>query len=233
MDASVNLNHNSEDLVANFRKMAENIATQVQSSGIKVKAFHDSSLIHFRELTTTSKQKAIEEAQNYLNSLREVPLTAGAPASLIDQSRSLWLALKYFNLRPTSDLFNYIHQDKAVELYNSDGIQVWRNFHFFKVCGYTIEEIFCFTWQERYERNDFATKQIVDLISQFTRDTTQVAHCSIYNQLRENFSNQRFIIDVLHEYIAPVYDYKHDVAGFVSISDAKVLEAQTAFVVDL
>lgn len=227
MKPAVSLNIESLSLCENFKAVVDRIAQMIIKSGSHAIAYHSPLLLVYSRLQIEQQRIVLADAKVYLESL-ESSKDYG-PASSIpnitikeDYKISLWSALKYFGMRPVSDLFSYLNQDKIVEVYNAEGIQIWRNFNFFEVCGYSIEEMFCYTWLERYERNEETLKHIFAIISRFMSGENVTIKCDIYNQIKELISTQKLTIDAHHEYVSPFYDKENRYAGFVVISSAQV-----------
>lgn len=215
------------NLGENFKSVVDRIARIIIQNGKNVAAYHDSGLLIYRSLEVDQQKKVLLDAKIYLESLESFdPKSAtlsGSNISIADDYKiSLWSALKYFGLRPVSDLFGYLSHDKIVEVYNDHGIQIWRNFNFFEVCGYSIEEMFCYTWMERYERNEEILKKIFEIMTRFSQGENVTIKCDIYNQIKELISSERLTIDAYHEYVSPFYDKDNRYAGFIVVSSAHV-----------
>lgn len=216
----------------NFKIVADHITRIINRNGKNVLAYNHSNLLIYSRLEVEQQKKVLHDAKVYLESLESfdaVSATTHGPNISIkdDYKISLWSALKYFGLRPMSDLFSYLTQEKIVEVYNSQGIQIWRNFNFFEVCGYSIEEMFCYTWMERYERNDEILQQIFSIMSRFLAGENATIKCDIHNQIKELISTEKLTIDAHHEYVSPFYDKENRYAGFIVVSSAKVSSRPT------
>lgn len=207
-----------------FREILEEISSTLFSLGVKVKPYHSPCLDHYSHLSNSQKKLSLSDSTKYLESLtasefsKENEITEHP-----DRGEALWLALRFFGLRPTSDLFENLTLDDSIEVYNSAGIQIWRNLRFMEVCSYSLEEIFCYTWQERYNRSDEATNQIINLISKFSPSSPKSVHCQIKNVLYEVFSEKKLVIDVTHKLLSPVFNSANQVGGFVVASKVKII----------
>ncbi len=218
---------NQSDARLMFESVLNQMAQIFLKNGRSVVTFHDKSLKVFSKLSVEMQKKVSTDARVYLETLElfeKIESETKATDLAINQGYQmlLWAALKYFGLRPTSDLFGYLTEDKIVEVYDAQGLQIWRNFNFFSVCGYSLEEMFCYTWMERYERNDEVMLQIGALMSRLVSGDRETIHCGIHNQLRELKSSEKLIIDAHHEFISPLYNSYNAYSGFVVISSAKL-----------
>lgn len=223
----LSLNSETPSPSEDFKTIVDRITVLILKSGNQAVAYHSPSLLIYNSLKPEQQHKVLDDAKVYLASLETslgADLAHGDSEITIkeDYKISLWSALKYFGLRPVSDLFSYLSRNKIVEVYNAEGIQIWRNFNFFEVCGYSIEEMFCYTWLERYERNEETLKHIFAIISRFMSGENVNIKCDIYNQIKELISTQKLTINALHEYVSPFYDKSNRYAGFVVISSAYI-----------
>ena len=112
----------------------------------------------------------------------------------------------------------------AVEAYDLGGIQFWRNLKFLEVSNYTIEEMFCLPWHERYKYDLKAAKMTEDIVIKILTGQIKDTHyCDIYNVLVEKHSAKKYAINVHHKIVSPLFYEDNSVAGFIVISDAKIL----------
>lgn len=219
--------YQSEDdlLVTEFRSLAENVACLLTNEKVRAIPYHESHLPHFSALSSEKKRQACHDIKCYLQSLEAVLAGNG---SLRDK-RSLWTALKFFGFTPTSDIFELINAEDAIEIYNAEGLQIWRNLGFMEVCSYSLEEVFCYTWQERYERHPEAMSKLVTILENMKTDRPpRTVRADVNNMLVEVFSMEKLIIDVHHEYMSPVMDSDRQMAGFVISSKVKVLRSSVS-----
>lgn len=205
-----------------FRSVLDQISKVLGRFEVQVKSYQSSSLKDFSKLSVEAKKIALKDAGTYLEVLMSD--LDQLENNRYSEGQSLWLALRYFGLRPTSDVFEVLTNGSAIELYSSEGIQLWRNFKVMDVCSYTLEEIFCYTWQERYERDENATNKIMQVISQFSSENPCTVKCSINNTLKEKFSEQKLVVDVHHEHLSPVFNTSHKFAGFIVSSSARIVQ---------
>lgn len=219
--------NNDQELINNFREILIKTASLLKYLGVSVVAFHDKNLVDFSKLSVPLKKSAMQDAQNYYNLLSETELTRNEDENLSEIStpgQSVWYALQKTKMRPASDLFSLLSYDDAIEVYSSEDIQVWRNLKFWEVCSYSLEEMYCYTWQERYHRDDGAINKILTLIKNFSPTSPTSIPCNINNLLEEKFSKNKFKIDVTHEILSPLLSYNtNNIAGFIVVSKVKLL----------
>lgn len=221
--ASLEIGHDSEDLVDQLRELVEGIATMARSSGIKLVAHRPESWTYYRSLPVLRKREILESCSTFhkicANTVRE-----GRP--LTDTRALLWSSLKYFNLAPCSDLMDYTHDHLVVELYDSDGRQIFRNFKFMELCSYTLADVLLYPWWELFSRNDEA---IGELIKEINIALSGELSRTLISTIREHhtaevFSERRHVFKMQFKSISPVFDrVTKKSIGFVCVSEADVI----------
>ena len=78
---------------------------------------------------------------------------------LTNDRRLTWFAISRLGLLPCSDAFDQIKDSDFVEIYNTEGIQIFRNLEFYQLISYSIAEITLYPWYKLYGRHtNFATQ---------------------------------------------------------------------------
>lgn len=203
-----------------FKQAISSTQSILNQAGVPCVGFHDESLPHYRRLSVAQQTEALSEITNYLSTLEQA-IEMGW--SLNDDKRLLWAALKILNLTPTSDIFELLPTDSTIEVYNLNNIQIWRNLKYMEICSYTLEEMFCYSWQERYERDPEAISQILYFVERTLNSRSpKTEYSPVHNVIQETFSADRFILDTQHELISPVM--KGNVAmGFIVASKVQII----------
>lgn len=216
---AMNTTSNLTRLVSEFKSAAEEIAKIITDHKVSVSAYHDSNLVLFLALDDERRRNSLTQITIYKESLQ-----MAAENGSMNEKQSLWTTLKHLGMRPKSDIFEVINSNEAVEAYDLSGIQFWRNLKFLEVCNYTIEEMFCLPWHERYDRDLDAAKMTEDIVIKIvTGQITETYNCDIYNVLIERHSAKKYAIDVHHKQVSPLYSADNTVAGFIVISSVKVI----------
>lgn len=213
---------NVQSDVSEFKKQTEAVANILAENNIQVTTYRDPLLPAFSSLDQTRKQNSLKEIEFYKKSLH---MALGEDRT-INEKQSLWSSLKLLGLRPTSDILDIIGPEDSVEAYDIGGIQFWRNFKFFEVCSYTLEEMFSIPWHDRYDRDEAAVKQTQEIAMKLmSGQITKTIHCDIRNILVEKRSENKFVIDARHTHISPLFDQYNAVSGFIVVSKVKLLGA--------
>lgn len=99
----------------------------------------------------------------YLQQFSKV-LTEMSAASLDPWNNKslLWTTIKVLKLKPKIEsLIELIEGEEIMEIYDLNGIQIFRNLRFLELCNYPIEMILTRPWHELYARSPSIKKQIL------------------------------------------------------------------------
>lgn len=191
------LSRDSNTVVNEFRTLVENLAEFYAKAGVAVKPYHDQALPHFSALQPEQQERALIEARTFWE------ITSGHMAERVNprnNSQALWSALKTAGLRPTANLFGEITDGDCIEIYNAAGFQIWRNITMLELCSYTLEEVHCFEWHQRYERRASDIEAMQKAIGRLLSGETRELHETIVSHpVRERFSELRMLLWAQHE----------------------------------
>lgn len=115
---------NSKDpksIKLNFKQAIEKISNIFAKENVIVKPYLDSRLIHFSKLDFLKQIQINKDVWNYIATLESAIQNQ---KSIRDGRTSLWCAMRTYKLTPTSDIFDKIDNDDAIEIYDSLGIQI-------------------------------------------------------------------------------------------------------------
>lgn len=120
---------------------------------------------HF--LAGTEEQQAIFIARTRLyNQLIDAGIQ---PETDFRDSRFLWSLFNILKIKPPSGLMNKIDMNDYIEIRDANGLHIFGNMNFLKILSYSFEELFWFSWEELFSREE----SVNDLIkSQFIRAVT-------------------------------------------------------------
>jgi hypothetical protein len=86
---------------------------------------------------------------------------AATGVSLRDDRQFLWAMIKRLGVTPSSTLFTLLDESDVIEIYDmSELVQVFRNFRFYDVCSYSLDDVLSRPWFELYRRDAAVTYQI-------------------------------------------------------------------------
>ena len=130
----------------------------VDRLGLQLKSDPDAILPYFRVAPLVERKKFIGKLRFYTQ------LIASADAENIDIMKDkafLWKSFSQIGLLPTSDLFAQIHPGDYIEVYDTDGVQLFANFEFLSLISYSFEEILWWSWDQLFQRDPQHTNAIM------------------------------------------------------------------------
>ncbi|MBL7687464.1 MAG: hypothetical protein JNJ49_05475 [Bdellovibrionaceae bacterium] len=205
-----------------FKVLSNDIVRLFASSGLKVQSYHDPALVHYSALSDERKAAALERLRIYHQSLVSME---NAGHAIDNSSKSLWHALKTLGFMPDSEVFAKFENDDVIEVYDSRGTQMWRNFNYMKICSYTLEELLCHDWPTLYIRDEKLTDQLVKLMVDTVTSGLRGANFIDvdYHLVEERFSTDRFRLNVRHDYICALLRKGGQCDGFLITSKVDVI----------
>lgn len=140
-------------------------------------------------------------------------------------SALLWRALQQLELRPSGSLFSFISPDDVIEIHLIDGTQIFRNLAFFDYCSYSLEELYCCSWNDLYSHSSQALAKLMELDRKMflgeIRDVTALDFGShIIKELR---SPLKYQINAKMKYLAPLFGVDSRAVATIVIEEADLL----------
>lgn len=133
---------------------------------------------------------------------------------------------RYKMIAADDDVFSRISSEDFIEIYDAQGIQIYRSWSFFKFCRYSIDEVLTKSWGELYERPEFVEKKLYSMMPQLF-----VRGCGVVDYNLEKFVlSERFLQPsanyLVHmKFACPLLDSKSkSPVAFISVAQAKRLE---------
>ena len=208
-----------------FRAIVEGLAFLLAREGLLRKPYLSADLPLFSKLDQDTQLRVLASLRDYYAVLME---SSQEGTSLRDTPVLVWKMLKRLGLTPTDDLFSYISHEKVVEIYNLENVQIFRNFRFFEICSYTLEELFCKQWWELFRRDDTITQQIFAVAAAvYGGETKGSAVPQVGTHLLEEIcSPLSFKMEVDIDCLSPLYHRDRIVAG-CAVERARLLNEPT------
>lgn len=223
LNAAVNKTNNGFNLNNEFAALANKTVEYAIIAGSRLIPFSSPSMPFFNKLNHIDKLKVISELKSF-NEICEQILSEGK--ALTDAKAMTWYALRKFNLHFPSDLFDFINDENVIEIYNRDNIQIFRNFNFFDVTSYTLEDLLCRPWVDLFSRlNSEHTMSIINTCNKFySKELTAVTPLSHVgkHKIVETDSPFGLNVDAVVDFVAPIYDKTKYPAGFIAIETAQL-----------
>lgn len=81
--------------------------------------------------------------------------------SMPDDKMFIWSLFKKLDLRPPSNLMDKIEIEDYIEIRDKNGVQIFGNFEFLTLLSYSVEEVFWYSWEDLFARDEIVTQKIV------------------------------------------------------------------------
>lgn len=156
-------------------------------------------------------------------SIMESIISSETPLS---NKSSLWVALKMFGHQMgNDDLFSCIEDSDVIEVYRSDGIQVFRNLNFLDICSYELPELFVYPWHELFYRHPKHVKMIADgAVLMFSGKQRGLLDLEPFGAhfIYEVFSPKKFKLKIGLKYLYPLRNKSGQVEYAVALSKTTI-----------
>ena len=131
-----------------YRRQLEDLSTLLGHFGYSIKAYKDSNLPFFQKLSPAYQQNVLKALDAYLYALRAEYLQEKFSAE-----RFVVQFLFRIGIVPTDDLNDTIRNERYIQIYNSDQIQIFRSLACYERCSFTLEQMTTRPWYELWERD--------------------------------------------------------------------------------
>lgn len=125
------------------------LASHLGRLGYNVKAYTNPSLPHFSRHSDSQKAEILHALRAYCEALQEVSKFDDN----IDMGRFVWRFLLSLGITPSDDLFTTLENEKFIQIYNKENLQIFRSLRCFERCSFTLEELSSKPWYELWERD--------------------------------------------------------------------------------
>jgi len=212
-------------LDASFKTVAQKVAMLLASEGIHRKAYAE-NLPHFGLLSVVQKEDVIQQLSFYADLCQE-QMSEGY--SLKDSPVFTWRALQKLGLVPPSELFSQITNEDIVEVYSAENRQLFRNFNFFEVCSYSLEELHSIEWWNLFQHDGAITQVIYENIQKIFKGEMKSSFAPDieHHHVREACSQDRLLMRYDIRLMSPLFSQRQP-AAFMVLERATLVNAETA-----
>lgn len=161
MNTEVSFATDQQDLLFDeFKNLCILFRQKSLQHGVRFRDFSEDCRLKFRELSDLQKKELLEK----LRSMLRVPHLENS-FRVDSEKKSLLYVLQSLNLScPVSDFTKYLQQDDIVEVFNDEGVQIYRSWSYYRFTSYTIEELMLYDWNTLYERPVFIINRLMSLM---------------------------------------------------------------------
>lgn len=114
-------------------------------------------------------------------------------------------ALDEWKMELVDNFTQFIRQNDIIEVYSREGIQLYRNFEFFKKCSYSLLDLITQEWFTLYERASSVTKAIFDSTNEvMTGAVSTVQYRVPVHTLQERYLDAHNVFQMKMKYLSPL-----------------------------
>jgi hypothetical protein len=181
--------------------------------GYQTLAYNPSAVKHFESLPETQRSAILRQFRQYASLCEAVEDAQVSFRSGPDLARYVVSGL---GLNGPKSFFELLGSEDIVEVYNSDGVQIFRNFVFYEHCSYTLLEIISYPWYELLERHEAVTREIGEHIGRVLGECNDVIPSTVRaHTMREIFSEEKRMFISQFDRFAPLFAGPGQKAGFI------------------
>jgi hypothetical protein len=116
------------------------------------------------------------------------------------------VALKALGLLTCDEIFGSIRRNDIVEIYNSEHIQIFRSFNFFRICNYGLDDVLLHEWFVLYERNPQVTQSIMTHIENHMKSQNPISRFKIAGHvMKEKFADPQGVFFTRFKFLASTF----------------------------
>jgi hypothetical protein len=153
-----------------------------------------------------------------------------ADMNFLDETRMVERALDQFNFNLKNHTWDTTAGEQILEIYNAQGMQLYRSLGFFKTCGYSLLDLCVNEWFVLWERPQKVVQQmnevVASVLSGKKTDTVVNIAPHLILETYDDGCTQPFIpraIFVGFKNIYPLYSIQDQVCGFIVTSSARLI----------
>lgn len=148
------------NLLKMFEALVQDMPREVAGVPRRIRVFsHLDTKTQFLSLPLEFQKKAVLSFQFYVETIQSMLKAGEIPTN---SKKFLWRALQSLGLVPLDTLFAQISDDDIIEVYSSEGIQIFRSFSFLESISYTIEDLIVYPWHDLFIREAKITELLID-----------------------------------------------------------------------
>lgn len=138
-----------EAYIAAYQRDLEELSKLLSTIGYSMKPYADASLPLFHNLLPEARQQVATALHAYVGALR-----AELASEYASPERFVLQFLFRLGQAPSSELSGILRNEKFIQIYNRDNLQIFRSLACYERCSFTLEQLTSRTWFELWERDN-------------------------------------------------------------------------------
>lgn len=164
----------------------------------------------FAKLPTAKQQEILSNISTYVRILAQAFEPEIERNNNLHEIARLRWALHCFGLKAKKqDVFNIVAPDDVIEVYNLQGVQLYRNVGFFKVCSYNLLDLSVQPWDMLYDKPTHvieATHNVIHRLFDSGDDPIPYGIGTYLQKEKFEFADSLKTLKVTPKFIVPLYD---------------------------
>lgn len=136
------------DLATAYRQNLEDLSELLAQFGYQILPFKDAALPNFHKLSREHQIEVSKALGIYVNTLRSEYVSG-----TFNQERFVLQFLFRMGILPSEDLSETIRNEKYIQIYNRDQLQIFRSLACYERCSFTLEQLTTRPWFDLWERD--------------------------------------------------------------------------------
>jgi len=235
MNVSVNFADEQNDLypglqrgsAAEILQVIGEIYTLLSKAGVPVRPYTKKGLAALALADEDKKQRILTDLNNWKAILQSSEVTLDK----VDEHYLAQKALKHFKFKLKKHDWAQSAADEIIEIYNPQGVQIYRSLNFFGVCGYSLLDLCVHEWWILWERPKSVINSIHNVVTSVLSGEKQDSAVNIDSHLiRETYDDgttQPFLPRITLVNFGDIYPAycsdSNEIIGFVITSKGKLL----------
>lgn len=123
-----------------------------------------------------------------------------------DEKALLWRFLRRMNYTPTSDIFDLIADEDYIEVYDIEGLQIYRSLNYFDLVSFTIEDLVTLNWKMDFKRDRTVLLHLLEVTLRIATGTLHKTYsCSkVPVHHVQEMLGQKYLHELGLKYISPL-----------------------------
>jgi hypothetical protein len=180
----------------------------LQKRKINIPSTSELGVKQFLSLPIQVQNRITKNIQDYVEIIMETePDLSNEKSPLETELKCLEGALTRFGLKPLDDISSYLTKGDVIEIYNKEGVQLYRNFEFFKNCSYSLMDVITNEWFILYERPQQSINAMFGQAALVVEQGKQTIPWVVPEHImKERYLNAKRAFKIKCKYISPLTD---------------------------
>lgn len=200
----------------------EETSESLRHLGFQTRPHSEASRTQFQQLPDEIQKQITRQSLDFLDLVKDFQATKSKKSEVSEERRLVALALQKFRLKLKVEMLQPEDND-IVEIYDSQGRQVFRNFEFFRQCSYDLLTLQTFPWEVLYERPSIVTERLLEAGKRILFGGEVLVNPENQHTLKERYSGATRVFRISTRWAAPLYN-EHDVIdGFIHFVRSEII----------